>query len=236
MKFKKKILSNPFHILFLIFVFCAVVLFAKKGIDAINANAEIKDRTVIVIDPGHGGVDPGKVGINNQLEKDINLQIAKKLKTFLEQNDIIVVMTREDDNGLYSDGDKNKKNADMKKRIEIIKNAEPTIVISIHQNSFGQESSKGAQMFYHNQSAQGKVLAELIQQQIKDDLTPNNNRKPKGNTSYYILKNTNCPTVIAECGFLSNGEEAKLLSEEYYQEKMAWSIHLAILKFLSQHS
>lgn len=236
MLFKNKIKVNTFHILFFIFIFCALILLAKKGIEVISTNGQMKDRIVIVIDPGHGGIDPGKVGVNNQLEKDINLQIALKLKTFLEQNDIIVVMTRESDNGLYSQGDKNKKNADMKKRVEIIKNADPTIVISIHQNSFSQESSKGAQIFYHNNSAQGKVLADLIQQQIKDDLMPNNNRKPKGNTSYYILKNTTCPTVIAECGFLSNNEEARLLGEEYYQEKMAWSIHIALLKFLNQYS
>jgi N-acetylmuramoyl-L-alanine amidase len=109
-------------------------------------------KITIVLDAGHGGRDPGKVGINGAEEKKINLSIALKLKELLDQNDINVILTREDDNGLYSENDRNRKQADMRKRVEIINNSDAVAVISIHQNSFPQEDQKGAQVFYYSHS------------------------------------------------------------------------------------
>jgi len=189
---------------------------------------------VIVIDPGHGGRDPGKVGINNSLEKDINLSIALKLKNLLEQNDIKVIMTREADVGLYSETDANKKRADLNKRIEIIKASEADLAISIHQNSFGEEYVKGAQAFYHIQSKDGKKFAEIIQEQLKKTIDDTNHRKAKSNNNYYMLKFTECTLVIVECGYMSNYSESALLVEEKYQEKLAWGIHLAIIQFINE--
>lgn len=190
---------------------------------------------VVVIDAGHGGFDPGKVGIGGELEKDINLSITMKLKKFLELNDCEVVLTRETDEALYSEGDSNKKRADMRKRVEIIQEVKPDIAISIHQNSFTQESSKGAQVFYHVKSSQGKILAEIIQEQLKITLNDGNHRLAKSNDSYYMLKKSDCPLVIVECGFLSNSVESKLLTDETYQEKVAWGIHLGIMNYLNNH-
>lgn len=187
----------------------------------------------ILIDPGHGGFDPGKVGINDALEKDINLSISLKLKTFLEENNYEVILTRSDDNGLYEEGDSNKKRTDMRKRVEIINNSNALAAVSIHQNSFPEQSSKGAQVFYHVKSAKGKEFAEIMQEQIKTTLADNNHRGAKSNDNYYMLKKTTCPLVIVECGFLSNPDEAALLCDEAYQEKLAWAIHLGILKYLS---
>jgi N-acetylmuramoyl-L-alanine amidase len=186
-----------------------------------------------VIDPGHGGRDPGKVGVNGALEKDVNLAIALKLKDLLEQNDINVIMTRTEDIGLYSETDSNKKRVDLNKRVEIINNSDAAFAISIHQNSFSQENVKGAQVFYHIQSEEGRVLAGILQEQIKETINDGNHRKAKSNTNYYMLKHTLCPLVIVECGYLSNWTEAKLLVDEDYQEKMAWAIHLGILKYLN---
>lgn len=194
-----------------------------------------KEQLCVVIDAGHGGSDPGKVGINNALEKDINLQIAGMLKKFLEAEDIRVVMTREDENGLYDENASNKKVQDMKRRLEIIEEADPVLVVSIHQNSYHEEYVKGAQVFYYATSEKSKGLAELLQQELIE-LDTENTRQAKGNDSYYLLKKTGKPIVIVECGFLSNRAEAEKLTTEYYQEKLAWNIHMGIMKYINAHS
>ena len=144
-------------------------------------------------------------------------------------------MTRDTDEGLYSASDSNKKSADMKKRVDIIRETNPDIAISIHQNSFTQESSKGAQVFYHVDSKEGKEMAEIIQEQLKKSLDDGNRRVAKSNDTYYMLKKSICPLVIVECGFLSNNTESKLLMEEMYQEKVAWAIHLGVMNYLNNH-
>lgn len=193
-----------------------------------------KDQLTVVIDPGHGGMDPGKVAVTGKLEKDINLQIAMKLKKFLEAEDVKVIMIRETDKGLYSESSSNKKVQDIKKRCEIINNSGADLAVSIHQNSYHEEYVHGAQVFYHSKSEEGKKVAELIQKQIAVTLDPENHREAKANSSYYLLKNTKIPIVIVECGFLSNWKEAAVLEDPYYQEKAAWAIHLSILKYLNQ--
>ncbi|WP_167957714.1 N-acetylmuramoyl-L-alanine amidase [Anaerosporobacter faecicola] len=192
-------------------------------------------KCTVILDAGHGGFDPGKIGVNNALEKDINLIITKKLKFLLEANDVQVIMIREEDKGLYQESDSNKKSADLKKRVEIINSSDAVIAVSIHQNSFPEEKYKGAQVFYHNKSPEGKILAEMLQEQIKKTINDGNNRLAKSNESYYMLKKTECPLVIVECGFLSNWSEADLLTTESYQDKMAWSIHLGILSYLNKY-
>ncbi len=186
----------------------------------------------IVIDPGHGGRDPGKVGVSGTMEKDINLAIALRLKNLLEQNDINIIMTRTEDVGLYSETDSNKKRTDLNKRVEIINSSNAVLAISIHQNSFSQSNVKGAQVFYHSQSEQGRNLAITIQEQLKETIKDGNHRRAKSNTSYYMLKHTTSPLVIVECGYLSNYTEEKLLIDEDYQEKISWAIHLGIMKYL----
>ena len=153
----------------------------------------------MVIDAGHGGADPGKVGINDALEKDINLEIALILKKFLEAEDIRVVMTREDENGLYDEGASNKKVQDMKRRLAIIEEADPELVVSIHQNSYHEEYVKGAQVFFYQTSERSRVLADILQEQLAL-LDPENKRQAKGNDSYYLLKKTGKPIVIVEIG------------------------------------
>lgn len=194
---------------------------------------ENKKKGCVVIDAGHGGADPGKVGINGALEKDVNLRIAGLLKKFLEAEDIEVVMTRTDENGLYDENASNKKVQDMKKRIAIIEEARPEIVVSVHQNSYHEEYVHGAQVFYYNGSATGKRLAEMIQKRFVINVDPENKREAKANDSYYLLKKTSCPIVIVECGFLSNRQEAEKLISPVYQEKTAWAIHMGILQYLN---
>lgn len=119
----------------------------------------------------------------------------------------------------------------MKERRNIINDENTDIVVSIHQNSFPKESVRGAQVFYYKKSEQSKRLAECIQTRLKEFADNSNTRIPKANLDYYILKNTQKPAVIVECGFLSNDEENKNLNSEAYQEKIAWAIYMGITDF-----
>ena len=207
---------------------------AKRGAIYVQQSKVGEEKTCIVIDAGHGGTDPGKIGINGKKEKDINLQIAKELKKKLEKEGIEVVMTRDSDEGLYNSSSRNKKVDDMKKRCKIIDEAKPVFTISIHQNSYPEEYVKGAQVFYYGQSQEGKELAEILQESMVQQLDKENHRTAKANESYYLLKKTESPTVIVECGFLSNSEEAKLLADKDYQKKVAEAIHTGIKKYLKE--
>ncbi|GKX30618.1 N-acetylmuramoyl-L-alanine amidase CwlD [Vallitalea longa] len=228
---KTHVLMWVVSLIVLIFLI-ATILYANK---VINVFSSVEDKNIIVVDAGHGGFDPGKVGVNGELEKDINLSIAIKLKDYLEYSGAHVIMTREDDNGLYNESSSNKKREDMNKRKEIINSSGGDILVSIHQNSFSQQKYKGAQVFYFNSSDEGKTLAQCIQQEIKTFVDNKNNRQVKDSDSYFILKQTNIPGVIVECGFLSNYQEAELLNTDVYQDKIAWAIYIGIIKFLDEN-
>ena len=174
------------------------------------------------------------MGINGAYEKDINLQIAQRVKMYLEAADVRVVMTRETDTGLYDSDATSKKVQDMKRRIALIDETAPAVTVSIHQNSYPEEYVHGAQVFYYNGSILGQQLAEYIQAQMLEKADPANNRKIKANDSYYLLKKTGIPIVIVECGFLSNSEEAEKLCSPEYQDRVAWAIHMGILQYLNQ--
>ncbi len=201
---------------------------------ALFVSKQTGGKTVIVIDSGHGGVDPGKVGVSGSLEKDINLSIAKKVKTILEKKNYFIVMTREADKGLYEEQDKNKKIADLKARVALIEETNPKMVVSIHQNSYGSAGVKGAQVFYYSGSEEGKRIGDLMQETIKTAINDGNHRMAKGNSSYYMLCKTKVPLIIVECGFLSNPEEEKLLKDEKYQQKMAEAIATGIEKCITE--
>lgn len=189
---------------------------------------------LVVLDAGHGGKDPGKVGREGQLEKEINLQIVLRLKTYLEMNDIQVVLTREDDNGLYRLSDSNKKAADLRRRVEIINKTMPDVMVSIHQNSYQQAEVCGAQVFYYEHSSEGKELAQIVQKRFDTVLGDENKRKAKGNSSYYLLTHSKPVSVIVEAGFLSNPREAERLETEEYQDQVAWTIAIGILQYLEE--
>jgi N-acetylmuramoyl-L-alanine amidase len=189
----------------------------------------------VVIDAGHGGDDPGKVGINGANEKDVNLEIARLVKQYLEMSDVEVVMTRESDAGLNDADASNKKVQDMKRRIALIEETAPALTVSIHQNSYPEEYVHGAQVFYYTGSTQGQRLAEHIQGQLVERVDPENKRQVKANDSYYLLKKTGVPIVIVECGFLSNSAEAEKLCTPEYQQRVAWAIHMGILEYLNEN-
>ena len=190
-------------------------------------------RPVVVLDSGHGGNDPGKIGVDGSLEKEINLQIAKRLKAYLEAEGVEVFMTREDDRGFYEESDSSKKMADMKNRCKKIAEADPDLVVSIHQNSYHQEPISGGQVFYYKTSERGKRLAEILQRRFDYVLGEQNTRQAKPNGNYYLLLHVKQPIVIVECGFLSNWKEATQLNSEEYQDRLAWTIHMGVMEFLN---
>lgn len=216
-----------------VLLFLGVFLMSRESARMVNSTTETS-RWTVVVDAGHGGSDPGKVGVNGEKEKDINLQIAEKVKKKLGEQQVQVVMTREEDKDLAPEDSSNRKRDDMKMRCLLIQNAQPDCVVSIHQNSFSDASAKGAQVFYFEGSEEGKRLGETLQSFLVEYLDKENHRLAKGNTSYYLLKKTEVPLAIAECGFLSNGEEAALLVTEEYQEKVAEAICEGILAYLAE--
>ena len=204
-------------------------IIASKGLSEYVTSEKVEKGTkTVVLDAGHGSEDPGKIGINNVLEKDVNLKISKKVQKRLIEQGIHVVMTREDDDGFYNESESNKKIADMKKRVALINETKPDIAVSIHQNSYHEESIKGAQVFYYTHSKEGERAATVM----REALDINNKRQAKENSTYYMLKRTEVPTIIVECGFLSNVEEAEKLKNEEYQDKVAEAICAGIIKWL----
>ena len=212
-------------ILFAAVIMLGVVYMAARQKESIAAMMPVMQKT-IVIDAGHGGFDPGKTGTLGENEKVINLEIAKKLQMYLEQGGATVYMTRNEDEALGS-----KKQSDMKERKVIANESDADMLISIHQNAFPKASAKGAQVFYHKTSPQGRALAEAIQQALKQ-CDSQNTREAKPNADYYILRTTEIPAAIVECGFLSNPSEEEMLNTEEYQEKIAWAIYAGILDYL----
>ena len=223
---KRKI--ELFMILFLLMG--AIIASWKLSELTANVSKEEKkakmDQVVIVVDPGHGGEDPGKVGINDVLEKDLNLQIAKKVKKLLEEAGIKIVMTRTNDK--VPDA----KKEDLNQRVQLINDTKPKLALCIHQNSYPDAKIKGAQVFYHTITPEAEDVASIVQEQLQT-VDPTNTRQIKENDTYFMLKNTQVPTIIVECGFLTNPEEAAKLTQEDYQDKLAQAICEGVVKWLN---
>lgn len=230
-RFQQKLLSLIMGVLFIL----SMLFVGREAASYVMGRSSVvADGVCVVLDAGHGGDDPGKVGINGALEKDVNLEITLLVKQYLEAQGINVMLTRETGEGLYDADASNKKVQDMKRRIAFIEEAAPAVTVSIHQNSYPEEYVHGAQVFYYTGSREGLALAEYIQAQLIEKADPDNTRQVKANDSYYLLKKTGIPIVIVECGFLSNSAEAEKLCTRAYQERVAWAIHMGILQYLKE--
>lgn len=228
---KSRVIGLGMGVLVLASAFC----FARESFwEQAKGEAKRIDTRLVILDAGHGGNDPGKISVDGTQEKDLNLEIAKKLRELLEQQDIEVIMTREEDQGLYDENASNKKAQDMKRRCEFINTEQPACVVSIHQNSYHEEPIHGAQVFYYGTSKESQSLAELIQEELIRFVDPENHRQAKANDTYYLLKKTEAPVVIVECGFLSNWEENGKLKDEGYQDQLVWAIHMGVMRYLNQ--
>ena len=190
----------------------------------------------LVLDAGHGGIDPGKVGVNGLLEKDINLAIIKKLQTLLEEKGFTVHLTRDSDKILGPANSSRPKRDDMIARVDMVKEINPYFTISIHQNSFPDPDVNGPQVFFYKDSEESATMAQVIQNVLNEYLQPRKKRVAQSNTNYYLLTRTPTPTVIVECGFLSNPAEADLLGTDEYQTKVAEAIFMGIVSYYETNS
>ncbi|MBQ7408837.1 MAG: N-acetylmuramoyl-L-alanine amidase [Clostridia bacterium] len=207
-----------------------VIFFSLLGCEANQTLAPAAYKT-IVIDAGHGGIDGGVTGVNSgALESDINLEIAKKLKTALENAGFRVELTRSTSGGLYGALSAGFKLRDMNKRAQIINSCDADLVISVHQNKFSQEHRRGGQVFYQKGSASSAALAANVQKQL-NELMPYSTQKSIIAGDFFILRQSPCPAVIVECGFLSNGEDEKLLLTSEHQIQLATAILSAVTAY-----
>lgn len=189
---------------------------------------------VIVVDAGHGNPDGGAVGNTGVTEADINLKIALKLQKILEENGATVILTRSDENGIYdneNDSIGRKKVSDIKNRVKIGNESEADIFVSIHLNKLNEKQYSGWQTFYKKDSEEGKHLAEEIQKGLNESIKKENDRKAKSIENIYIVKNVEIPTTIVECGFLSNYDEEEKLTDDSYQENLAYGIYIGIMNY-----
>ena len=194
---------------------------------------------IVVLDAGHGSPDGGGVGTSGVFEKDLNLTITKLIGNYLSQSGAHVIYTREDDNSIADDLDaklREIKRSDLKNRKNIKNNSGADLFVSIHMNKFEQPQYKGAQVFYAQNSEQSKKLAETIQGKIKAFADTTNNREAKVNdNSIFILKDSTIPSILIECGFISNSEEEKKLLTESYQKEIAFAIFSGINEYISNN-
>ena len=214
----------------LTFILCFSALRVKFVGDA--ESKKIK----IVLDAGHGGIDGGVLGVNTSVkESELNLKVVKKLEKYLVSAGMQVVLTRSSDAGLYGSAIGNLKRKDMQKRRDIILKAKPDLVVSIHMNKFSVSTRRGAQVFYKQGDELGEKLAINIQESFNQmDSAARECFALTGD--YYILNCSNIPSVIAECGFLSNAQDEALLVTEEYQNELAYTIFKGIVGYLSQMS
>ncbi|MBB6455138.1 N-acetylmuramoyl-L-alanine amidase [Salirhabdus euzebyi] len=191
---------------------------------------------VVVIDPGHGGVDGGAVGKDETLEKDIALSTSILLRDYLQEAGAFVYMTREKDQDLAAEGTQglsNRKSEDIRKRVQFIQDKEPDFFVSIHLNAIPSAKWSGAQTFYYPALDESEHLAKFIQSEITRNLS-NTTRKALALNNMYILKNVKAPGALVEIGFLSNPHERDLLKTSSYQDKMAASIYEGMLRYVTE--
>lgn len=192
------------------------------------SSTSIIDFTV-VIDAGHGGIDGGVVGVDGVKESDLNLAYSKALGAVFERSGFNVVYTRKTEGGLYGLPSKGFKRRDMQARKDIVDDAHANLVISVHMNKFSQSSRQGPQVFYQEGKTNGQALAQSLQRVFNDN-TGNSHEAIAGD--YYICREIDCPSVIVECGFLSNAEECALLQTDAYREQICNYIFSGVMLYL----
>ncbi len=206
----------------------------KSNDDTINTSSIPVSSHTVTIDAGHGIPDEGAQNENGLTEARINLKIALKVQKLLEVSNCTVILTRSDENGIYDIDSKTlreMKVSDMKNRVKIGNSSDSDIFISIHLNKIPQNQYYGWQTFYKKNSEEGKKLSNYIQENLNQSIQIENKRVPQTISGKYIIENLEIPTVIVECGFLSNPTEANLLTQNDYQDKIAWGIYCGIMDY-----
>ena len=215
-------------------VMIAIAFEGNRAVSVISEQQPGKDRTCVIIDAGHGGVDGGAVSCTGIYESQINLEIALKLDDLLHLLGIQTYMIRTDDRSIYTDGHSiaSQKVSDLKERVRIANSTDHAVLISIHQNTFPDSRYKGAQVFY-GKVQKSKDLASKLQESLIEHINPGSNRKCKQGNNIYLLEKVNCTAVLIECGFISNHAEEALLRDKRYQQQLCSVIAATFTTFLS---
>lgn len=231
----KAVLITSLVLIFSVLTTGVIYVWRKEA--ALTASLSGKTDFIVVIDAGHGGIDGGTQSANGILEKDINLQIALKLRDILESFGIKTVMTRETDVSIHSEGVegiRNQKVSDINNRYKIIEETPDALFVSIHQNYFTQEKYSGAQVFYSGNNPESEKLALAVRSSIIMNQQKGNTREiKKSGSEIYLLKKASVPAIMLECGFLSNAKEAELLQKEEYQQQIAFFTALGIIDYIN---
>ncbi|MBQ8792275.1 MAG: N-acetylmuramoyl-L-alanine amidase, partial [Clostridia bacterium] len=228
---KIKLFTLKKHLLFKTsLVLCLIIAVVSSFVCVQISTSKPNLQKVIVIDAGHGGQDGGAVGKESGItESELNLKYALYLKTLCTQYGFKVVLTRANMGGLYSPLAQNKKKSEMQKRKEIVEKTKPNLVVSVHMNSFPSAECRGAQVFYDKQNESGKKLASMVQTSLNEQI--DHAKKTEKVGDYYILNCVGTPSILVECGFLSNPEEEMLLQDEVYMHKFCYSVMCGILQY-----
>lgn len=235
----RRAIRNMRRMLFVLVGVLVVAFMLRLAAGAVGGDEHVpvisQETKVIVIDAGHGGEDPGAVGVNGYLEKDINLEMALLVGEELKSRGYEVVYTRTDDRMLYSEEDNItglRKLSDLKTRCRISNESSAALFISLHMNSYGDGRYSGLQVYYTDNSSESERLAQSIQTSVKAELQPKNDRKVKSGKDLYLLENCTGVGVLVECGFLTNAEECEKLSQKEYQKQLSFAIVCGIINYI----
>lgn len=239
---KNRVIGALFSVLvaaaLLIVVAALLISYVVPLLDTILADAEPNVKTqnvkkLIIIDPGHGGEDPGAVGVNGSLEKELNLELALTVCELLRLSGFEVIMTRTDDRMLSTDDDVgSKKTRDLAARVAIAEEHPDALFVSLHMNKFSDPSVKGTQIYYSKNDPESRRLAGVISDYVRASIQPSNERPIKEATSaIYLLDRIKTPAVLVECGFLSNAMEEALLRDNEYRTALACAICGAVASY-----
>lgn len=239
---KYRILTEVFRaFLVLLLIFGVISLGAQayySSDEYVEAMIEESEKRIVIIDAGHGGEDSGAVGINGILEKDLNLTIAKEVGELFTKEGYAVVYTRTKDKLLYEEHENIKgirKISDLKNRCKIAAEYPNALFVSIHMNSFSNAKYSGLQVYYSPENEESRLLASSVQQSVKNSLQTENERKIKKGEGMYVLENIENTAILIECGFLTNPEECKKLSEKEYQKSLSFSIFCGIIEHIENN-
>ncbi len=213
------------------------IVFKALGKDLFIETINSDEGKIVILDAGHGGEDPGAIGADGIYEKDLNLAIAFEIGALLQNEGFAVVYTRTEDKLLYKEEENikgMKKIYDLKNRCKIAEEYPNALLLSIHMNSYGSPKYSGLQVYYADGKDESNLLARSIQTSVRENLQPENKRSIKSGKDIYILKNTDNVSVLIECGFLTNPQECKKLSEKEYQKQLSFSIVCGIINYMEQ--
>lgn len=235
--------STMLRMLFIfVFILLAMVVYEisnsyKVSQRVIKTNATPITNKTIILDAGHGLPDEGAVGFTGTTEQAINLEIVLKLQKLIEQSGAKVILTRSDENGIYSADSisiRNKKISDIKNREYIVDNSSADIFVSIHLNKYQDSKYSGWQTFYQTKIENSKLLATNIQNELNNNINNDNTRVPMAIKGVYLMEHIDTPGVVVECGFISNPIEEELLKQETHQSKLAWGIYTGVQKYFQE--